>query len=115
MKKVLIKTRSIGKGMKICVDAQGIYKSIDPSLQKELLLSLAEVFRDAYREDILITTDYLALCEITIKEKETLSTKLDCNLVMTPDRAVMKLKSKADIYAKRIRECFYKFYAEEAI
>ena len=115
MKKVLIKARTIGQGMKICVDAQGIYKSIDSSQQKELLSLLAGVFRDAYREDVLITSDYLALCEITIKEKETLSTKLDCNLVMTPDRVVMKLKSKADVYAKRIRECFYKFYAEEAI
>lgn len=110
---MVVKERKMEQSTKICVDASDIYSPGKGLLQKELYKELAEVFRTAYRQGILITNDYMALCEIAIKEYPTISTKQYCDLVMTHDRVVMRLSNHVKEYEQWICQCFQKFYAKE--
>lgn len=110
---MIVKTRKVMQSTKICVDASDIFQvgrlNDSPQIYKEL----AEIFRDAYRDGVLLTNDYMGLCEITLREKPFISTKQYCDLVMAHDRVVMRLSADTEKYKKRISECFEKFYLGE--
>ena len=107
---MIVTTRKAMQSTKICVDASDIFRIDRLNDRARLYKELAEIFRDAYRDGVLLTNDYLGLCEITLKEQPSISTKQHCDLTMTHDRVIMRLLGHVEEYEKRIRKCFEEFY-----
>lgn len=110
--KIVIKERKMSQGTRVAIDVIVLAGEKCEKTEGELFGELAQIFHDAYKEDVLVTTDYFALCDIVIKQAPTVSYKRSCDLQMTADRVVMKLSGKTEKYVKRIEECFRRFYEE---
>lgn len=109
---LIIKERKIGLGIRITIDVVINAQGIREKPADELFAELAQIFHDAYKENVLMTDDYFALCDIVIKQIPTISYKRSCDLQMAADRVVIKLSGKTEKYVKRIEECFRNFYGE---
>lgn len=110
--KIVVKERKMGANTKILVDAQEVWKWNCEEREKDLFSKMAKIFKDAYKEGVLVTDDYRTLCDIAIKEMPSISQKGYCDLQMTRDRVIMKVSGKSEEYKCRIRECFEQFYGE---
>lgn len=110
--KVITQERKTKYGIKMTVDAQEIWRPLSQDSKEKLFKVLAGIFRDAYKKGLLVTKDYVTLCEIAIKETPTISIRRYCNMQMTEDRTIMELSRDSERYETEIRKCYEHFYLQ---
>lgn len=105
-----VKTRKCKAGARICIDASDIFKLDKLQNMDELYRKLSGVFREMYCEGVLVTNDYLCLCDIVIRQCKTISMKQCCDLAMTQDLVIVKLSDRVEEFTEKISKCFEEFY-----